>query len=373
MADATFPESPRLQQIRLSEVPVTAAVGVIATIVTAIWLLGGNIDWAFLDFRFWHGEPWRILTSVFPHVDPLHLFFNLYWLWKMGALVEIEYGSLRTAALYIFLGIVSSCAEFAYAAGGVGLSGIGYGLFGFLLVLRKEREAFARVINFRNSFMFVGWFFLCIALTKIRAIPIGNTAHGSGAIAGLLCGAAVRFPGMPRSLAVAGITLSLIGSLAGASVFRTAINPTNDVYLDLVHFGYEAELRKDYPTATEYFRASIKKKADVADTWFRLARVLHEQNDLKAADAYFSAWKLAPDIKEYKDIAYEFNVFAAQDAVTRTFDADRAAKCFKRAVEIDSSQSEIWEQYAAVLHQLGRIEEGKTARAKAAELLARKK
>src|SRR5687768_723465 len=49
------------------------------------------------------GQVWRLVTSILPHADFLHLAFNLYWLWVLGSVVEEVFGHVRTLALVLFL------------------------------------------------------------------------------------------------------------------------------------------------------------------------------------------------------------------------------------------------------------------------------
>src|SRR5262249_35919136 len=137
------------------------------------------------------GELWRLITSIFPHGGILHLVFNVYWLWVFGTLIEEIYGHLKTAALIVLVAAVSSAMEFAFASGGIGLSGVGYGLFGLLWALSRNDQRFVDAIDRRTVELFVGWFFFCIIATLTKIMPIANIAHGSGAVLGILTGLAI--------------------------------------------------------------------------------------------------------------------------------------------------------------------------------------
>src|SRR5438067_12893472 len=124
---------PPLSQLR--RYPVIGATAVVALALTAAWHFKTDVSALQMNYLAWHGQPWRLLTSAFLHVDPLHLLFNLYWLWVFGTVLESAFGSLRTMALIVVLASGSAAAEYAFANGGVGLSGVTYGFFGLLWVL----------------------------------------------------------------------------------------------------------------------------------------------------------------------------------------------------------------------------------------------
>jgi membrane associated rhomboid family serine protease len=112
-------------------------VAAIAIAVTIAWRTGQDISPLVENAEIRRGELWRLLTSAFPHVNPLHLLFNLYWLWQFGRPVEQAFGHAKTALLLALFAIGSAAFEYALVRGGVGLSGVVYGLFGLLWVLSR--------------------------------------------------------------------------------------------------------------------------------------------------------------------------------------------------------------------------------------------
>src|SRR5437764_13609180 len=82
--------------------PLTVGVGFLAVAATVAWHAGWDVSPAVMNFLAWDGEPWRLLTSALPHVNALHLLFNLYWLWAFGTAVEESFGQLRAAAILFF-------------------------------------------------------------------------------------------------------------------------------------------------------------------------------------------------------------------------------------------------------------------------------
>jgi len=184
---------PRWKEI--PKYPVISGIALLAVGVTIAWWAGTNISPLFENAEIRRGQLWRFATSVLPHLDILHLAFNLYWLWVLGTTVERIYGHFRTALLILLFAIGSSSLDFAFAQGGVGLSGVGYGLFGLLYVLSQHDERFKDSLDKRTVNLFVGWFFICILATVTHVFNVANVAHAAGAVLGLLLGYAIVLPG----------------------------------------------------------------------------------------------------------------------------------------------------------------------------------
>src|SRR5438270_1230375 len=175
----------------LHRYPVTAGVGLAALCVTLAWWNQWDPDPLFMDVRAWHGQPWRLVTSALPHVDLFHLACNLYWLWVFGTLVEHALGRLATVGLIILFAAGSTAAEYALFEGGVGLSGVGYGLFGMLWVLSRRDPRFAGAVDGETVALFLGWFVFCCVTTATGTWKIANVAHAAGFVLGILLGLTV--------------------------------------------------------------------------------------------------------------------------------------------------------------------------------------
>jgi membrane associated rhomboid family serine protease len=84
------------------------------------------------------GAPWQLLTSMFTHVEVLHIGFNMLALWFLGPQLEAVLGRLRFTLLYLLSGLVGSAAVYWLADPAtptLGASGAIFGLMGALLVL----------------------------------------------------------------------------------------------------------------------------------------------------------------------------------------------------------------------------------------------
>jgi membrane associated rhomboid family serine protease len=90
-------------------------------------------------------------------------------------------GPIRTAGLILLFALASSALEFDFSAGGIGLSCVGYGLFGLLWILSSRDERFRDTVAKPTIQLFVVWFFVCIGLTLAKVMPVANIAHGGAA------------------------------------------------------------------------------------------------------------------------------------------------------------------------------------------------
>ncbi len=130
-------------------------------------------------FILYMGEWWRLITSLFLHMDPLHLFFNMYALYIAGRIIEAYYGPTRTLTIYFTSGIAGNLASLILPVFSAGASGAVFGLFGALIVVEKKITGTAATVLA---------FLIIVLLLSNLAYPgqINNIAHIVGAIAGYL-------------------------------------------------------------------------------------------------------------------------------------------------------------------------------------------
>ena len=81
------------------------------------------------------GEWWRLFTCMFLHIGVIHLAFNMWCLWDLGALAESLYGHWTFASVYLISGVAGSVASVAWHPGTVsaGASGAIFGIAGALI------------------------------------------------------------------------------------------------------------------------------------------------------------------------------------------------------------------------------------------------
>lgn len=146
---------------------------------------------------------WTIVTSMFMHGSLAHLFVNMISLLFIGSFLERLIGSKRFIFIYILSGIIASLAFvfLALAFGenllipAVGASGAIFGLGGVLAVLTPKLPIYIMFIPIAMP-MWLGIVLLLVVMWIVSAavgLPIGNTAHLGGFLAGLIYGFYLRF------------------------------------------------------------------------------------------------------------------------------------------------------------------------------------
>jgi len=143
------------------------------------------------------GQVWRTVTPMLIHFGMMHLVFNLYWLYYLGAQIEDRRGSLRFLAFVLVVAFASNVLQ-AFATGPYtvfgGMSGVVYGLFGYVWMKSTFDSTAGMHVSRMQTVLFIVWFFLC--LTGFMG-PIANVAHGVGLVVGVLTGYLPIFYKMP--------------------------------------------------------------------------------------------------------------------------------------------------------------------------------
>jgi membrane associated rhomboid family serine protease len=284
--------------------PVTTTIGVAAVAVSLASWAGVTLDYAVREADLWTGRLWPLVASALPHVDVIHLAFNLYWLWVFGTLVEDALGAGWYAGLAVLFAAGGSAAELGVGHQGVGLSGVGYGLFAMLWVLGKRDARFYEAVDNRVAVLFVVWFFLCIALTATGTWNVGNYAHGMGAVLGALAGLAVAEGQWRRRILYAGLALAAV--LLVIPVER-AVKPYVESLVgasaqELAWSAYRKLEEGDFEEAAALYRKAVAADGRQSKWWYNLGvtyQRLGKHQDMLAA--FERALELEPDNALYQD------------------------------------------------------------------------
>ncbi|MDZ4686714.1 MAG: rhomboid family intramembrane serine protease [Planctomycetaceae bacterium] len=134
-----------------------------------------------------NGEVWRLFTPVLMHGGVLHILCNLLWWWDLGLMIENRRGSLRFLLMVIAIAVGSNVLQFEMDGPRfLGLSGVVFGLFGYVWVKGKLDPSDGLGISDQNAVWMLVWFVLCFTPFVGN---IANWAHTGGLVLGVLFGA----------------------------------------------------------------------------------------------------------------------------------------------------------------------------------------
>jgi membrane associated rhomboid family serine protease len=140
-----------------------------------------------------YGEWWRLVTALFLHANPLHLFMNGAGLWIFGSAVEKTVGRWRFLVVFLLAGALGNLASASVAHYDVAIGASG-GIFGVI-------GAFAVAVWRLRSPMYFALrrrLLVVLALMVATDFTIGglephvdNLAHVGGFVAGIVIAAAL--------------------------------------------------------------------------------------------------------------------------------------------------------------------------------------
>ncbi len=174
-------------------------------------------QWALAPGDVADGDWWRLLTSGFLHIGPLHIAFNMFALWILGRDMETVLGRGRFLALYLIALLGGSAAVMLFYAPDqavAGASGAVFGLMGGLLVvLLRLKRPVGQVLGL-----------IAVNLVISRLVPgISIVAHIGGLVVGAVVAAALVYvPARTHRTAVQAGVLAAITAVLLAICATTA-------------------------------------------------------------------------------------------------------------------------------------------------------
>lgn len=132
------------------------------------------------------GEVWRVITPNFIHLGLIHLLFNMMWVHTLGGQIESVKGWRKLLMMVALFGIASSLCQVYIARYPFfgGMSGVVYGLFGYVWMKSRYDPGDGIRISQQNVQLMVIWFFICF----IPGFAVANGGHAGGLIAGVILG-----------------------------------------------------------------------------------------------------------------------------------------------------------------------------------------
>lgn len=145
-------------------------------------------NWAYLLHS---GQWWRWVTTSVSHYQVLHVAFNVLWWWDLAGNIERRQGALRLFLLFVILNIVSNLSQFIFSGPNfLGLSGVVYGLLGYLWIYAKMCPRYPEPVNEMVLRSMLIWLVICFTgvMNVLVNGAIANAAHVGGLLAGMALG-----------------------------------------------------------------------------------------------------------------------------------------------------------------------------------------
>lgn len=198
---------------RLALLPSGACYAQFCQASASAWYSGGGYVPGVSD-----GAVWQVVTSMFAHVQVLHIGLNMLTLYFIGPVLESVLGRTRFLAVYLASGLLGSASVMLFSPAHqqtLGASGALFGMLGALAVVTLRVGG-----NVRSILMWIG-------LNLVFTFYGGNIswqAHIGGLVGGALLGVAMVYaPRAGRALvqwgavaAVAAVAVVLIAVQAAA-------------------------------------------------------------------------------------------------------------------------------------------------------------
>ncbi|MET1218502.1 MAG: rhomboid family intramembrane serine protease GlpG [Glaciecola sp.] len=130
-------------------------------------------------------EWWRLVTPAFLHFSALHIIFNLLWWWILGTMIEKQLGKLMLIAIFLITAIGAHVTQLlATGPNFGGMSGVVYGLFGFVWFIGWLRPQWGMYLQPQLIGFMLVW--LLIGFVDVLFVSMANEAYLSGLIIGCL-------------------------------------------------------------------------------------------------------------------------------------------------------------------------------------------
>ena len=233
------------------------------------------------------GDWWRLLTYMFLHGGLMHIAFNMWCLWDLGALCESLYGRWTFAAVYLTTGVAGGVASIAWNPRvlSVGASGAIFGLAGALIASFYLGEFSLPSIAIRGTLRSLVFFVGFNVLFGSMFPGIDNACHFGGLVSGLILGALIariapQHDNPLRRASVLGVVaLAVAAGAFGVQQWRGAPYRLGRAL--------ESLSRSDPDRRIAQLEAIVKQQPNVAQPHFSLAVAYFDREQYPRAEAEF--------------------------------------------------------------------------------------
>jgi membrane associated rhomboid family serine protease/cytochrome c-type biogenesis protein CcmH/NrfG len=285
--------------VRRGESTITAThvlFGANVAVFLAMALASGSvIDFGGrIDLRPWganygpltlSGDWWRLVTYMFLHGGAMHIFFNMWCLWDLGALCESLYGRWTYLAVYLITGVAAGVSSVAWnpLVLSVGASGAIFGLAGALIASFYLGEFSLPSIAIRGTLRSLLIFAAFNLFFGSLFSGIDNAAHIGGLVSGLILGALIARVAPQHDVRRAGVlavmALVVAGAVFGVEQWRGAPFRAARAFESLPENGPDRMIAQ--------LQAVVRRRPNFTQAHFALGQAYFNQEKYSQAESEF--------------------------------------------------------------------------------------
>ncbi len=295
------------------------------------------------------GQVQRLVTSMFLHLNPLHLLLNMAALMSIGPALEERYGRMRFVLVYFASGLVGSLASvawhFRHPAVSAGASGALCGIIAAGAVAAHVAGPSGHAL--RNSL--AGWLLATLGFGVL--IHADNAAHLGGMAAGALLGRVL----LPRKVSSHKSTLPSFVSVAivllafGATIAKRGDSETAG---ELVNRGVDLARGGDDEGAAKLYRRAVELEPRDAVAYYDLGLALERLGDYDGAVAAFQR-SIAIEPDEQRKHALAICHFNQGLKLGGAGDSAGALEAYKKALDVAPDDAAARANLGATLLSVG--------------------
>ncbi len=156
----------------------------------SLYFWGTKENLAFSEYALFHDAYYTLLTGLFVHANPVHLFGNMVFLYVFGNSLEDEVGAFNTALVFFTGGFLSFIISIPFYPGSnmVGASAAIFSLMSALLLVRQPGYSI-QFFSPIGPLALLYLFFNIIAVKNNTGGNVANISHIIGFIIGMFFGA----------------------------------------------------------------------------------------------------------------------------------------------------------------------------------------
>ncbi len=166
------------------------------------YIIPGYYSYFSLTPYYIFSRPWTLVTHIFLHSGPIHLFFNMLFLFFIGPELERRIGGKKFLVVFFLSGIIAAIGYSLWSvfilkqySSAVGASGALFGIFACLAILAPDIVLYVYFVPMKITHALVFFALFDLLLISQSGDLVARSAHLSGVVAGLVIGRYIKKTG----------------------------------------------------------------------------------------------------------------------------------------------------------------------------------